>query len=135
VGLLSKLGDGRRKKLVEFMEPQLQGDEEIQAAVPMTQTGNPMFMGVALVSFFGLALTDRNLYLVRWGKGLPERPEEIMATLPRSSVTVANWSRGFTTSKLELRGGEDVLKLDVPGMHKKDGEELVAALPQAQPAA
>jgi hypothetical protein len=136
MGLISKLGEGRRKKLEEFMSTHLQPGESLQATVPMTQTGNPAFLGVALVSFFGIALTDKQLYLVQWGKGLPERPVDVIATLPRSSVTVEKWKRGFTTGKLVLSGGpNESLQLDVPGMHRRDADQLVAALPQPQAAA
>lgn len=128
MGLLSGLAKRRRKKLTEFVEGQLEPGERLEAVIPMTQTDNPWFVGIALVSFFGLALTDRNLYLVTWAKSLPERPREITGKLPRAQLSVEEWKLGMTTVKLVLRSGEESLKLDVPGMHRRDGEAFVAVL-------
>ena len=136
VGLLSKLGEGRRTKVVDFVQAHLEPGETVQAVLPMTQTGNPAWMDIAFVSFFGIAVTDRRVHFVRWGRGVPERPEEVFASLPRHTVSVETWKKGFGSSKLALRGGPgDVLEVDVPGMHKKDAEALVAALSPGQPVA
>jgi hypothetical protein len=126
MGLLSGLASGRRRKLEEFVAPQLQPGESIQATVPMLQTGNPVFEGVGLVGFFGMALTERNLYLVSWRQSIPERPKELIAMLPRAGLVVERWEgRG----KLELRGASGGrVELQVPGMHRKDADALVAVL-------
>src|SRR5215213_10151203 len=129
MGLFSKIGDGRRRKLGEFVTPQLPPGETIQATIPMLQTGNPAFESFGLVRFFGIALTERSLYLVSWKQSVPERPNEVIGILPRAGLVVERWSGRGT---LELRGAEGTrVELQVPGMHRKDADALVAALPHA----
>lgn len=131
---MSKLGEGRRRKVVEFVQAHLEPGEAVQGVLPMTQTANPYFVGIQFVSFFGVVVSDRRVHFVRWGRGVPERVEEVIASLPRAQVTVEKWMKGFGSSKLALRGGpDDVLEVDVPGMHKKDAEALVATLSPGQP--
>ena len=133
MGLLSKLGEGRRKKVVEFVQAHLEPGETVEAVLPMTQTDNPAFVGIQLVSFFGVAVTDRRVHFVRWGRGVPERVEEVIASLPRAQVTVEEWRTGFVSSDLALRGGpDDVMAVDVPALHKKDAVALVATLSAGQ---
>jgi hypothetical protein len=129
VGLLSRLGDGRRRKLEEFVASQLQPGESVQAMVPMLQTGTPDFEGIGLVQYFGIALTDRSLHLVSWRQSVPERPDQLIATLPREGLVVERWNGRGTLGLRGASGGR--VELQVPGMHRKDADQLAAALPQA----
>jgi hypothetical protein len=138
MGLLSRVGAGRRRKLEEFLRERLEEGESLQAMLPMTQTGNPAVLGELIAefgmvasppSYYGIGVTDRSLYLVSWRSSVPERPEEVMATVPRSDVAVKKWSPSRLLSGtlvLALRGEE--LDVEVPSMHRDDADELVAAL-------
>ena len=129
MGLRQKLTDDRRRKLEEFMSAHLQPGETIQATLPMSQTHTDPSLGMALNAYFGMVLTDRHLYIVNWATSLPERPTDVAAALPRSSVAVAKWKRGFTAGTLGLAvsGGDDI-ELKVPGLNRDDAETLISAL-------
>jgi hypothetical protein len=138
MGLMGRVGAGRRRKLEEFLRERLEEGESLQAMLPMTQTGNPAGLGQLIAefgvvatppSYYGIGVTDRNVYLVSWRSSVPERPEDVMASLPRSEVAVKKWSRPRLLSGtlvLALRAEE--LDVEVPSVHRDDADELVAAL-------
>jgi hypothetical protein len=129
MGLRSKIADGRRRKLTEFMGPQLEPGETLHAMVPMLQTGNPAWQGIGLTGFFGFVLTERNLYVASWRQSIPERPREVVGKLPRAGLVVEQWD-GRGTIVVRAANGETV-QLQVPGMHRQEAEALVASLPRA----
>ena len=138
MGLLGRVAAGRRRKLEEFLTERLEEGESLQAMLPMTQTGNPASVTAFMAEFgvvesppgyYGVGVSDRNVYLVSWRSSVPERPDEVMATIPRAEVTVSSWSPPRMLSGtllLDLRDQE--LKVEVPKAHSDDADELVAAL-------
>jgi hypothetical protein len=91
MGLLSRLGNSRRRKLTEFVD---------QSATSISSS---------------------------WKQSVPERPNQLIATLPRAGLVVEEWKGRGT---LVLRGAAgDTVRLQVPGMHRKDADELATALP------
>lgn len=146
--LLSKLGESRRRKLEGFVNERLEPGETLEASLPMTQanvgglslllaemslwtldTGEHFFAVAARPSFYGIAVTDRSVHLVSWRSSVPEQPDEVVATLPRSYVSTREWKRprfGSGTLVLNLRDKE--LKVQVPKMHRDDADNLAAVL-------
>lgn len=138
MGLLGRVAAGRHRKLEEFLGGQLEGGESLEAMLPMTQTRNPASVAAFIVEFgfsadppgyYGIGVSDRSVYLVSWRSSVPERPDEIMATIPRTEVTVSGWSPPRMLSgtlSLELR--DKRLEVEVPKAHRGDADQLVAAL-------
>jgi hypothetical protein len=138
MGLLGRVAAGRHRKLEEFLNTRLEEGESLQAMLPMTQTGNPASVAAFIAEFgftatppgyYGIGVSDRSVYVVSWRSSVPERPDEVMATIPRPEVTVSSWSPPRMLSGtllLELR--DQQLKVEVPKAHRDDADELVAAL-------
>ena len=138
MGLLDRVAAGRHRKLEEFLSERLGEGESLQAMLPMTQTRNPASVTAFIAEFGviesppgydGIGVSDRSVYVVSWRSSVPERPDEVMAVIPRPEVTVSGWSPPRMLSGtllLELR--DQQLKVEVPKAHRDDADELVAAL-------
>ena len=134
MGLLGKIAERRRAKVGEFMASHLEPGETLVAALPMTQDSKAAMLGVRLGPYFGLAASDRRLFVLKWRNTVPETIEEVLVAAPLSSVRVAKWSRprGPITGNLTLDDGQGGrLRVTVPGIHRTDGEALVSVLPGA----
>ena len=125
MGMLDKLGEKRKAKLSGYVTAELPDAGEIEAIVPMVQTGNPMMqLGVG---YYGIAITADRVIFVTYPRA-SETPDGVAIVLDRPSVKVEEWKPKMVASKLELGTGQGTFKMDVPRMHRDDGEALVAAL-------
>ena len=131
MGMLDKLAEGRKQKLSAYIETQLPGAGAIEATLPMTQTGNPMLTanpaGFKGVAFYGIAVTAGQVVITTYPQS-SETPNGIAASFPRADVKVEKWKPKMISSKLELGTPEGTFKIDVPRIHRDDGEAVVAAL-------
>jgi hypothetical protein len=104
----------------------------------MTQTRNPASVAAFAAQFdviasppgyYGIGVSDRAVYLVSWRSSVPERPDEVIATLPRSEVAVVKWSPPrLLSGTFVLKLRDERLEVEVPKAHSEDADELVAAL-------
>ena len=125
MGMISGLADKRKSKLSEYIAAELPETGAIDAMLPMVQTGNPrMNRGVA---FYGMALSGDSLVIATYPK-MVEQPDGIEVVYPRADVTVEKWKPKMVSSKLEIGTPDGTFKVDVPRMHREDGEAFVAAL-------
>ena len=120
MGLMSKLVEGRRTKATAFVRDQLGTDEQPDAVLPMTQTRNPLAAGA---QFYGIVALPTQVVMVGYPK-LVETPNAIVASWDRDSVAIESWKRGV----LMIRHPQGTTRLEVPRIHRKDAEALVAAL-------
>jgi hypothetical protein len=131
MGLISMFAGGRREKLDEFLSEHLEPGEQPVAALPMCTIVSGGFSGVReRVAFYGISATDRNVYFVGWGLGIPERPKLVVAAAPRESVSIVDYKAGRLTSgrlALTIEHGEPI-GFEIPGLHRADAKELVKSL-------
>ncbi len=131
MGLISKFTGGRREKLDEFLAEHLQPGEQPVAALPMCQIQSGGFADFSeRVAFYGISATDRNVYFVGWGLGIPERPKVMVGAAPRESVSIVDYKSGRLTSgklTLTIEHGEPI-EFEIPGLHRADATELVKSL-------
>ena len=125
MGMLDKLGEKRKAKLGEFIAAELPDAGEIEAMLPMVQTGNPMMQKG--VQYFGIAVTPGQVVFTTYPK-MVEVPNGVALVAHRADVRVGGWKPKLVSSKLELETPEGTFKIDVPRMHRDDGEAVVAAL-------
>jgi hypothetical protein len=131
----------RRRKVEEFVTPQLEQGEQIQAILSYSQTGpSPWFAALTYLIFFwirpyAVVVTDRSVLFVRrslW----TNRIKGIESTAPRNDVTVAQYKPPPTLwGKLVLNRPGGPLKLNVHRMNREELDALVPALGGAPPTA
>ena len=125
MGMIGALADKRKAKLSDYIAAELPDSGEIEVMLPMVQTGNPrMNRGVG---FYGIAITDDRVVITTYPK-LVEQPDGVEVVYSRADVSVQAWKPKMISSKLEIGTPDGAFKVDIPGMHRQDGEALVAAL-------
>ena len=125
MGMIGALAEKRKSKLSGFIAGELPDVGEIEVMLPMVQTGNPrMNRGVA---FYGIAISADRLVITTYPKS-SEQPNGIEVVYPRADVAVESWKPKMISSKLEMATPDGTFKVDVPRMHREDGEAVVVAL-------
>jgi len=124
LGLTDKLRESRRRKLGAYVAEELPEAGAVEAMIPMVGTANPMLKGA---KFYGLAITPDQIVVARYPR-TSETPNGIEAAYARAEVSVEKWKPGMVSSKLLLGTPDGTFKIDVPRIHRDDGEEIVTAL-------
>jgi hypothetical protein len=124
----------RRAKVEEFVTPQLEPGEKIDAILSWSQTGpSPWFAALTYLIFFwirpyAVVVTDRRVLFIRrsfW----TNRVKNIESTVPRNEVTVAAYKPPPTLwGKLVLNRPGGQLKLNVHRMNREELDTFVPAL-------
>lgn len=123
----------RRAKVEEFVTPQLEPGEKIDAILSFSQTGpSPWFAALTYLIFFwirpyAVVVTDRRVIFVRrslW----TNRVKGIDGTAPRNEVTVAEYRPPKVWGKLVLNRPVGLIKLNVHRMNREELDTFVPAL-------
>ena len=124
------------QRVADFVKPQLEAGEEVNAVLNSGQTGLPAWLAMNLVGmlmffmvrYYAVVVTDRRVLVLRLG-GLSGAPKAIEEAYPRSAVKVHDYKAPRLYGVLSLeRPTAGLLKLQLIRQSREGADAVAQAL-------